>query len=178
MKHTLFVFLTFIFSNSISGQNAVYQDSSVGDYKFYKGKLPESIADKATYIYFISKYTSFIEFSAVTWGSLVTKYRVETQSNGQTYVVTKTVENILSSSATTFTAIDSTIFNALKFNEKYSQYLKDQNVCTEVNRKEPIFIGYFSSFIIQHKLQNQFPNFNPGLFVAWLKIKNNEKIKF
>jgi len=166
MKYVLFILIVFAFSKPGLGQPANYCDSCDTNGKFYQGRLPG--IENGSYIYYISKHSSFIELSAITWGSLVTKYRVERQSNGQTYTVTKTVENRISptSTSTSYVAIDSNIYNALQLAETHFKYLEDQHICIAVNPKEPIFPGYFSGFIAEHNLQNQFLNFNPRSFVA------------
>lgn len=178
MKHVIFILIFFVFSNLTFAQNTKSQDSSETNCKFYQGKLSKEIGDSATYIYFISKYNSFIEISTLTWGSIITKYKVERQTYGQIFTVSKTIINRYDSTSTCFIAIDSITLNEkMKEKKDYENFLNG-NIFIKISKKEPLALHYFSTFIARHNLQNQYFNFKPNLFVAWFETKSKGKLIF
>ncbi|MGZ8536914.1 MAG: hypothetical protein ACXWV9_01565 [Flavisolibacter sp.] len=174
MKHIAFIFFAFIFYKPILSQNIVNSDSCDTNSKFYQGTFDENILESGKYIYTISKHYSFIEITFTEWKSIHIKYRVEKLLNGQIFSVTKTSSNDYNSSnSKAYNAIDSTTFNTTKKTKKYFNYLKKEKICEELTERDLEILHIFSRLIIKHNLQTEFSNFQPKLFVAWLKVKVN-----
>ena len=172
MKYVIFIFIAFVFSKPILGQNITYQDSSDTDCKFYQGRLMDKILDSGTYTYATSKYYSFIEFTSFRKGIMMVKYRVEKLSNDHAFIITKTYSRDNDSTSTYFLAIDSNMFNNIKMRKKDFKNLENKNICIDLHLHESIILNLFSKFIIEHNLQTEYFAFKPKSFVAWLKIKS------
>lgn len=170
MKNLIFIFTIILFSNYSIGQ-ITYRDTSKANYFFYSGILTEKALDSGTYIYAVSNYNSFIEFSLPYFGKYNAKYRVEKLLNGEIFIVTKTYLTNGKSVSTCFLALDSTLIDKIKIKKSFN-YLKENRVYEDMKVEDSMILYYISIYIMKHKLENNFLNFNPKSFVAWLKIKN------
>lgn len=173
MRSIVIVFFTFVLHKPILGQSIIKNDTCDKNYKIDQGKLRRfNLLDNGTYFFVTSKHYSFIEFTFLSWGTRLTKYRVAKTLDDQIYIVTKTISKTDLPLAKTYVAIDSTTFNKIEGNRKGFDYLKKEKVCEKLSDADLELFSAYSYFIKQHNLQTEFPNFQPTLSVAWLEIKD------
>ena len=171
MKNLIFIFTIVLFTNYSIGQ-IIHQDTSKTSYNFYSGILTEKAFDSGTYVYATSNYNSYIEFALPYFGRSNAIYRVEKLLNGEIFIITKTYLTKGKSVATCFLAIDSIVADKIKMKKKGLNYLKKNRVYEDMKAEDSMIFYYISMYIMKHKIQSNFLNFNPKSLVAWLKIKN------
>jgi hypothetical protein len=70
-----------------------------------------------------------------------------------------------------YIALDSNTVNKIKKGKRGFGDLKNEKLYKDLVEPERIVFSLFLKIIIQHNLQNEFLNYEPELFVAWLKVK-------
>jgi hypothetical protein len=173
MKYILIFFLTIILFKPVFCQSITLNDSADVKYKIYEGEIKTNKFEGgySSYILGVSKYHNFVEISSVYWQSISVKYRLEKIPGRHFFSIMKTMLHERDSVPICYIALDSNTVNKIKKGKRGFGDLKNEKLYKDLVEPERIVFSLFLKIIIQHNLQNEFLNYEPELFVAWLKVK-------
>lgn len=173
MKKIIFFFVIITNLKSVFSQSVISKDSSIGTYKINEGEISSNLFETgySNYKLVVSDLISYIEISTVYWKTIKVIYRLEKNSNNKSFYFTKTLLRKQDSTLISYVAIGSNVANRIVRRKRAVNDSYDDNIYKDLSSTEILILPLFLRIIRLHNLQIEYLNYEPKLFVAWLKMQ-------